>query len=80
MHKEKDVDPKQVTENTGTASANHGSKPQDFQEYILKQKNNAVAKDHTEDEKKELDRFKGTPFKNLKAMFIYIKVLVILLY
>ncbi len=67
-HEEKDVDPKQVTENTGTASANHGSKPQDFQEYILKQKNNAVAKDHTEDEKKELDRFKGTPFKNLKAI------------
>ena len=27
------------------ASANHGSKPQDFQEYILKQKN-AVAMDH----------------------------------
>jgi len=55
----------QVTENTGTSSANHGSKPQDFQEYILKQKKNAVAKDHTEEEQKEMNRFKGTPFKNL---------------
>ena len=38
--KDEEKNTQSVTENTGTASANHGSKPQDFQEYILKQKKN----------------------------------------
>ena len=59
------TEPKTAAENA-SGEANHGSAPQDFQEYILKQKNAATMGDHTE--KVDQDQFQGTPFHTLKSI------------